>query len=424
MTESNSNLEVNKNIGDKDWILNGIHAFCKRHSKWTGYGGAFLVGSFINIWSDSTVKYGLQLLNRMFNVNERPINILSWIALSFVILLPVGRLLTERYAHSRTYAKRLAALYRNQIDKLLQPFSEGRIGWGLGLTLQSCPDLQEGWSTKEVAIEYRPIEYIFPQEINNAYQQYLATEFPQMYTEDKTRLMLVETPVAFSDMFPLRLTVQKTKWSQFQFYHKWISENQSRQKHDINLVINNRNIHFPNSLCLHLVVRTNDHKFLLAETGRKKGGDYPAVWALSIGEQLDLYLDIKKDLESGDDIVLNWARRALMEELGISKDDFAAKNVRVMAVNLEGDINNFAIVTIVALNYDSNELKAKLENPLRIDSCEIEKCEFIHRDDIPKELVNATRDYHPSTGIRMFYAGLYEFGAPGLNRRLLNQITK
>ncbi len=212
MTESNSNFEANKSIGTKDWILSRIRAFCKRHSKWVGYGGAFLAGSFINIWSDSSVKYGLQLLNRMFNVNERPINILSWIALSVVILLPAGRLLTERYARSRTYEKRLAILYRNQIDKSLRLFSEGRIGWGLGLTLQSCPNLQDGWKTQEVKIEYLPNEYIFPKNINNAYQQYLATEFPQIYTEDNTRLMLIENPVSFSDMLPLRLKVQKTKW--------------------------------------------------------------------------------------------------------------------------------------------------------------------------------------------------------------------
>src|SRR3989338_5214170 len=178
--------------------------------------------------------------------------------------------------------------------------------------------------------------------MEGAYQKYLVGEFRQLYTQDKTRLMLIENPVAFSDMQYLRLKDQQTKWSQFQFYHKLISGDPARQKQDIELVINNRKIDFPNSLCLHLVVKINDHKFLLAETSAKKGGDHPNVWALSIGEQLDI-----KDLESDDDIILNWVRRALMEELGISKDDFAPENVRVMAVNLEGDINNFAIVTIV-----------------------------------------------------------------------------
>ncbi len=164
---------------------------------------------------------------------------------------------------------------------------------------------------------------------------------------------------------------------------------------------------------------TKEHKLLLTKSSTKKGGDYHSVWALSIGEQL-----APEDLNGDKDIVLNWVERALKEELGISNDDFAPSNVRVMAVNLEGDINNFAIVTIVVLNYDSQQLDAKLKNPLRIDSGEIEEWAFIPCDDIPKELINETRDYHPSTGIRMFYAGLYEFGAPGLNRRLLKQIMK
>ncbi|MCL4537354.1 MAG: hypothetical protein M1610_07175 [Nitrospirae bacterium] len=418
MTENNLNFEFNKNISRNDLILSEIHAFCKRYSKWVGYGGAFLAGGFINIWSDETVTGILQLLNRMFDINYRSINILSWMALFIVTLLPAGLFLTERYARHRTYEKRLAALYQSRIDKLLQPFSAGRIGWGLGLTLQSCPDLQEGWSTKEVKIEYLPIEYMFQRNINSAYQHYLDTEFPQIYTEDKTRLMLIKNPVAFSDMKILRLEVQKTKWSQFQFYHKWISEHSQQWFQDINQVINKGQINFPNSLCLHLIIRTQDDKLFLAETSPKKGGDHHNVWALSIGEQLD-----PKDLEGDKDCILNWVKRALWEELGISNEDFSPENVRVMAVNFEGDINNFALATVVVLNYDSKQLDAKLNDPLKIDR-EFEKWAFMSCDNIPKELVKPTRNYHPSTGIRMFYAGLYEFGAPGLNRRLLDEIMK
>lgn len=425
MTKNNFNFELNRNIGIKDCILSGIHTFCKHYSKWAGIAWAFLGGVFINILSDATVKDVLQLQDRMFNTNERPINILSWVALSVAILLPAGRFLTERYTRSRTYEKRLANLYRNRIDKLLQPFSAGRIGWGLGLTLQSCPDLQGGWSTKEVKIEYNPIEYTFPENIDKAYQQYLVTEFPQMYTEDKTRLMLIENPVAFSDMKILRLKISKTKWSQFQFYHKWILENPEHRVQDIKRAVNERTINFPNSLCLHLIIMTQDDKFLLTKTSSKKGGDYHNVWALSIGEQLDI-----KDFGNftgNEDVVLNWVERALSEELGISNDDFSSNNVNVMAVNLEGDINNFALATVVVLKYDSLQLDAKMRMPCITDTNEIDRSsfegtapwKFMHCNDIPKELVKRTMNYHPSTGIRMFYAGLFKFGAPRLNRRLL-----
>lgn len=409
-----NNFEDSKTISPKDWILNGVLAWLKRYSKLPGYAFAFLIGIFINSCSDSTVKGLWQVLNRMFNIHERPINILSWAASLVALISLAGRFLIERYTNNRTYEKRLATLYHNRINKSLHPFYRGHIGWGIGLTLQPCPNLQDGWTTKEVEIEYEPISYTFPPEIDKCYHDYMKEEFWRKYTEDRPRLMLVENPAAFFDMLTLRLKVQKTTWSQFQFYHKWILENSEQRNKDIERAVNIGKIDFPNSLCLHLIIMTKDNKVLLTKTGSKKGGDYHGVWALSIGEQLD-----PRDLEGNKDYVLNWVRRALDEELGISNEDFVPENVRVLAVNLEGDINNFALATIVVLNIDSQQVDAKIKIPKRSDSVEMSNWEFMDCDDMPKELIKPTRTYHLSTGIRMLYASLFKFGAPGLHRRLL-----
>lgn len=417
---NNSYLGPNKIIIDnKDWIIEKAHLFCRRHHNWAGYASAFLIAAFVNVWSDPSVKDILQLLNRMF-LFERSITItiFSWIALSVTILIPVGQFVAEKYVRSRTYEQRLAILYSNKIDPLLRPFQKGHIGWGLGLTLQSCPNIKEGWSTNEVRIDYRPIEYDVARmgiDVSQKYDNYLQHTFPTLYSEDRTRLMLLENPVAFTDMFPLTLKVGKTKWSQFQFYHELISEEKDRRVRDIKEVIENNKIEFPNSLCLHLIVRTKDHKFLLTKSNKKKGGDYHDVWALSIGEQLD-----KNDIENDGDCILNWTSRALWEELKLGGENFLSGNIRVMAVNLEGDINNFALATIVVLNLNSWELDNVLKVEIPADR-EFENWTFISPEDMPKELINPTptRNYHPSTGIRMFYAGLFEFGPVDLNQRLL-----
>lgn len=410
------NLDLTKNhikISTTDWVLDRTRDFFEHQSEWTGIAVAFLIGMFVNVFSDPNVNGLQELLNRTFNVRIRSLNVLSWFAVIIILLLSLGRLLLERYSRKRSYAIRLAEIYRQKVDLSLQPFQRGRIAWGLGLTLQSCPNLHAGWSMKNIQIQYDSTNYVLPSGLDESYKHYLETEFCTKHIDDRTRLMLIKDPRAFSDAPTLVLQVQETKWSHVRFYQELIMQEQSERTRYINQVLKTGQIDFPNSLCLHLVIVTSDGYILLTKSSHKVDY-YPNLWACSIGEQLDVY-DLKGPEER---FVLNWTERALWEELGVSTDGFKSENVRVMAVILEGDIVNFAIVTLAFLKYTRLELDAIIDKLPRTDY-EFQEWEFISWNDIPKQLLKPTRKYHPTTEIRMFYAGLFKFGAPGLNRRLL-----
>jgi len=414
MQEKNLNLTKNHiKISTTDWMLDRSRDFFEHQSGWTGIAVAFLIGMFVNVFSDPNVNDLQQILNRIFNIHIRLLNVLSWFAVIIILLLPLGRLLLERYSRERSYAIRLAEIYRQKADPSLQLFQRGRITWGLGLTLQSCPDLHRGWSIENIRIQYDSTKYALPPELDKSYKYYLETRFRTKQADDRTRLMLIEDPRAFSDAPTLVLRIQETKWNHVRFYQESIMKDLNERTRCIEQVLKIRRINFPNSLCLHLVIVTSDGYLLLTQSSPKV--DYrPNLWQCSIGEQLDLS-DLKGPEEK---FVLNWVERALWEELGVSTDGFKSENVRVMAVILEGDIVNFALVTLAFLNYTRLELDAIIDKLPRTDY-EFQEWDFISWNDIPNQLLKPTRKYHPTTGIRMFYTGLFKFGAPGLNRRLL-----
>ena len=70
------------------------------------------------------------------------------------------------------------------------------------------------------------------------------------------------------------------------------------------------------------------------------------------------------------------------------------------------------------LNHNRKKLDAIIDKHPRTDY-EFQDWVFIPWSSLPLELMKPSRIYHPSTGLRMFYAGLFRYGAPGLNRKLI-----
>jgi hypothetical protein len=390
----------------KEWLLDRLLNVTDRWYKLVGIAFAFLGGQIVNLSTDQSGYNVVQLLSRMYN---SPFSI---VAVLFILLSWPGRWVLRQYLKARSFNVRLARLYRDKIEAFLQPSQRGRIGWGTSLTLQSCPELHLGWQIRTVQIEHDSTKHSISGEIGENYKDYLATEFRHRYTDDKTRLMLIENPAAFSDSPTLRLRVRETTWSQVQFYQRRVFSNPNQRDRHIEKVFGGE-IDFPNSLCLHVVVASQDG-YLLRTQASHKVAYYPEQWAVSIGEQLDLS-DLVGPHES---FALNWVNRALWEELGIAGEGVRPENIRVMALFLEGEIVNVALATVAILKYDKSELNAIIDKHPRTDY-EFQNWDFMSWDEIPKELIRPSRLYHPSTGIRMFYAGLYKFGAPGLNMRNL-----
>lgn len=187
----------------------------------------------------------------------------------------------------------------------------------------------------------------------------------------------------------------------------------------VDMAFDDRVIEFPNTLTLHLVVRTMDSKILLTQVHRLKANDHPNSWACSVGEQID-----PSDLEHlSRDCAAVWVARALREELELHESDYDASEVRFLALTLEADIVNFAFVCIATINLTADALQARLHATTRDDN-EFAALAFIDVGDIPGELVNPTREYHPSTPIRMIYTFIFLRGQHQLRQSLLREFAR
>ena len=400
----------NKEISKFDLILSYIYKFCKFLSKISGYAGGFLSALIVTKIAEKESK--LSDVFSIFDVHSRILNILPWVAILIIILSSLGRILLEKYARKRSYNIRLAELYRDKVAAFLQPFQRSHISWGSALTLQSCPDLQSGWSIKNIQFQYSPIMLSLPQKFSAIYEEYKDSIFRDKHIEDKTRLMLTENPSSFSDSSSLLLKVQEVKWSYIRFYQDQVFQSPSERNQHINQILSGK-INFPNSLCLHLSVVTRDNWLLMTEISNKSHY-FPSTWQFSIAEQLDL-----SDLKGTDEkLFKKWVERTLREELGVLSDGFKPDNIKALAVVLEGEIVNCALISIVILEHDRDTLDAIIDKHPRIDY-ELQNWTFISWNDLAKELNKPARIYHPTSEIRMFYAGLFKFGAPSFNRRLV-----
>jgi len=110
-------------------------------------------------------------------------------------------------------------------------------------------------------------------------------------------------------------------------------------------------------------------------------------------------------------------RRAVSEELGLERAQIGRHSVTFLAMTFEADICNFALMAIVRLSQSSDQLNALINTSVREDH-EFSAIDFMIPEEIPRELLKASREYHPSTSIRMIYAYIYLRGQAKLRERL------
>lgn len=407
LSEDNETLPKIRKI---DWILDKYRMFFEKYFHFRGIAGGFLIGLFVNAMSDSSISHINEVYDRFLNIHSRSFNYLTWFALILILVFTLSQIFLKNYFKKKSFEINLANIYKDMADVSLLPFQRGRISWGNNLTLQSCPDLHQGWLPSEIKIQDDTIYNVLNKELDELYQNYLLNDFPKKFSFDATRLMLIENPRSFSDMKIIRIQVRYTKWSQIQFCNSVFKKNRDLY---IGQFLNGE-FNLANTFVLHLVVVTSDNFILITQTSDKVAYS-PGKWACSIGEQLD-----PKDLSGNSEhFANNWVERSLLEELGVQIDGFKQTNVRFMAVYLEADAGNFGLSGIVKTNYDKHTLDSIIATHPRTDY-EFQNWEFLTWDVMLKELLFPTKDYHPNTGIRMFYAALFHYGAPGLNRILYN----
>lgn len=314
-----------------------------------------------------------------------------------------------------------AMLMQRYKSPLIEPYDR-RYGWGIALSLQDCPDLQQGWrlSEKEKLLEVEmkrsengPFE--MPETYRGLYQEYFSQHYEEKgFFHDGEKFMLENNPVAFTDQFPLRLRITPCRYSEAMFYWDYVYKKFPQEREAlINALIDRphdgRIPAFPQMFVLHLIVITSDDKILLTQRVPRVIHS-PKKWSCSIEEQF-----ARKDLESNSgSSILNLYRRILWEEIGLQeeKEDYHSDNLRVLSVFLESEIVNIALCGYAKLNLDSNTLKDRLKEP-PVD-LEFERWDFIKlsKEVLLQELLNPSRDHHPTTGYRLLLTFINQFGLP------------
>lgn len=346
-------------------------------------------------------------------------NIIFYLILAFFVLSLILKYSLKIYFQHRKITHRIQGIFQEHVDVLFSEIKYDGIGWGLGHTLMPAPIIKEGWKTSELKFEVNLTQFCFRtlggDEMEHAYQRYLKEEFGKKFTEDGVKFMLTEKPVAYTDAKLLHLKLQKVLWSQLQFFWHYVYPKAPARYINTIFCDQNNRISHPNSFCLHLIVATSDKKILVTRASSHKSNDYPSSWSVSIGEQIN-WEDVANPRE---DTGFRWVKRALSEELSLTEDTFIAENIRYLSVNVEGDIGNCAFACLVELNIDSETLRSVLLTENRMDN-EFQEIKFMTLDDIPRELISPSVEYHPSAPMRMIDVYIHCKGIAELHEQLLN----
>lgn len=408
----------------REFFFEKLYQFLIDNSKIPHLSFGYLSAIGVEAINKLSTTEPMEIIKNIFLVSKNKSNILTYIAILLILVNTLLKLILKRYFKNKTVDSRLRQIYEKYTDNIFKGHETEGISWGVGQTVLSAPNMRNGWETSDIRFEvdsslysFEMLKYLHPsfksRNLNEEYEKYLKNEFPKKFTTDSDRLMLQEKPVAMTDDNALCIKLKKVKWSQLQFMWTKLLTDEIK-KEVIDRVFNNKMIIHPNSFCLHLIVKTSDGKILVTENSTNKDNDYAKSWAVSIGEQID-----KEDVKDiDDDCAYYWVKRALNEELCIHEEEFNTKGIHFLSVNLEGDIVNFAFACVVEIFLDSENLISRLCSESRIDN-EFKHIEFIEIDDIPKELIKSSREYHPSSKIRMIYTYLNSKGASQLRYQLL-----
>jgi len=374
-------------------LLFTLHALIQKVKKnWGNFLGAFIVQSIlILILSVEMILSMFPKLLFAFFI------ILCFIGLCYIIDIPL-----EKYTTRRRDIVLFATTIADNVDKLIEPFSKVGIAWGTCITLQKSPNLQEGWSFKEVEIEFERTIYPFEKKLEEKYNQFMNNNSGE-FKDDGDKLMLTINPKAFDEAKTLTLKGQLTKYSRIIFFiEEVINDVAERNKYINSLFLTKDDIEFPHSLCIHAVITTKDKKVLFVKRSPKVIY-YPNKWAVSCEESAQ-----STDLDNKNPILF-WAKRLLKEELGVDENDYSEENLRLLSVFLESEILNITLCMILKLNISSFLLDNILKSHKKLDD-EFIEWKFLTYQEAAALLLKPTINFHPTTQYRIYMSLLHLWG--------------
>ncbi len=386
--------------------------FLEKERRWiiTLFSG-FLLGRVTNEFSTTGATIS-SVIDGTFSITKRPANVLSWLSLIIILIIPVLQRIMRRYHHKKQYTQIFMNILKKHRSRTIAPFPG--LGWDEALSLQTCPQLNQGWPISQIKVQHSTTKFSIQPEYEKPYKEYFSKNYQKKrFFDDGDKIMLARNPAAFTDSPTLVLHTKEAKYSEIQFFKDNVSILTDKRNEFIGKAINGT-IAFPNAFCMQLVVETNDEKVLLTKRSPKVIY-FPETWACSVAEQATA-----NDFENKSDLILvRWAERLLDEELGIHAGDYDPMNFRVLSAFLEADILNTALCAHLVLNLSSAELQQRLVILPRKDY-EFNEWEFVTYTQLLDELFQPTREYHPSTGYCMLIGLIKKFGEPAMAQKLLH----
>lgn len=284
------------------------------------------------------------------------------------------------------------------------------LGWGSVISLLNSPDLRTGWPLDAVTLRLADSErFSMPADRLPVYRRFVEEnwERERLY-DDQVKFMVLRNPVSSTDSPTLNIDLGATRYTETLFYQQWSSPSVVDEwVHE--LVRGSLEAKFAHSFVMHAIVISSDDKLLLTRRSAKLS--YRAgLWSASCEESLAQF-----DLENGaDEACLAWARRLLHEELGLDGRACGDADMRLLSVFLESELPNVSCCVAIRLRLSAAEVMAKLRSGIRADN-EFMEAEFVatDRDSLLEELLNATRDYHPTAPYRLLMALLWLHGELG-----------
>lgn len=393
------------------------------------YWAIYLISVVMNYLGEEDVLDGTRTFwQEMTDLNNSPVFVLFMLTVLVVVyylLLAISGYYTRRQEPVAAFTQ----LMREHSDEFAHPKLAGGLIWGQNRTLWTAPNILLGIDPANVRlVEYDPIPFEFvDEELQAEYDAFeMSEEFrlTKALGNDLPRFMLTRYGSNFNKTRPtLTLNLRKTTWGHCQFiWHRFQGQDNGQEQQVLwrekivteHMMSGLRVANYPNSLCLHLIIETEDGKVLMTVISKEKRYDYPTTKAASIGEQIELadFLD-RGDFQ--EDFVTEWTRRAVCEEFGLSENQydqvFEEKSLRVLSLDFEMDIYNFSLVCTIRMRRNCEEFK-KLVNST-IEQKEISDIEDLPVEDIPDILLGYPENekmYHPSTYLRLLLFYLYKNG--------------
>lgn len=320
--------------------------------------------------------------------------------------------------------------------------------WGYNKNIHR-PKIPAGWEPSNFWISNydHTKRFEFPKNDDNGMEGYNAKEYSVFYNSeemincrknknDMDRFAVYSIIPNFNDSDKkIRIEIQRTKWSELQFHWRYmrlldernspIEKSEAVKKMYSQVFLNDPEQKFLiNSFCLHLILEDSKGNAIISRISSNKSNDYSGTWAATIGEQLSL-VDFYnfRDNSIYSDFIQRWTRRALEEELDISKEDETVlgeneletfvdmDSLRILSIDMEGDIYNIALTAVVKLKLSIDELRE--QKGIQIDSEELTELESCDLKKIRKILLGYPENvklYHPSTYLRLLMFYLYKCG--------------